>query len=93
MFEEIVAAITLAACVVLLVRMLLGQGRRQRFDAAARRAWMSCRTAARRAVRWPNARREAAAAAEDAIRRARGGADRDGNVIRPRTFRRPRKPH
>ena len=93
MFEKFVAAVTLAACGVLLARLMLGHRRRQRFDAAARRAFAACRTAARRAVRWPSARREAAAAAEEAIRRARGAVDRDGNVIRPRAFRGPRKPH
>jgi hypothetical protein len=92
-FEKLVAALTLVVCVVLLVRLMLGERRRYRFDAAARRAWFACRTVARRAVRWPTARKEAAAAAEDAIRRARGTVDRDGNVIRPRAFRGPRKPH
>ena len=93
MFEKFAAAVTLAACIALLARLMLGRRRRQRFDAMARRAWAACRTVAQRIVRWPKARREAAAAAEDAIRRARGAADRDGNVIRPRAFRRPRKPH
>ena len=91
--EQIIAGLALAACAVLLVRMMLGQRRRQRFDAAMQRAWGACRSQARRVYRWRAVRRESAAAAEEAIRRARTAADRDGNVIRPRSFREPRKPH
>jgi len=93
MFESVVAGITLAVCVVLLARMTLGNRRRQRFDAGVRRAVTACRAAARRTYRWRSSRRAAAAAAEEAIRRARSATDRDGNVIRPRSFRGPREPH
>ncbi len=93
MVEKLVAAVALAACAVLLARLMLGRRRQQRFDAAARRAWATCRAKARALVRWRSTRRDAAAAAEDAIRRARGNLQRDGNVIRPRSFRGPRKPH
>ncbi len=93
MVETVFAGITLAVCVVLLVRLMLGQRRQQRFDAAARRAWAGCRSQARNIYRWRSVRDESAAAAQEAIRRARTGADRDGNVIRPRSFRGPRKPH
>jgi len=93
MFEKLVAAITLAACAVLLLRLTLGSRRRQRFDATARRAWAACRAQARALFRWRSARRESAAAADEAIRRARTAADREGNVIRPRSLRGPRKPH
>jgi hypothetical protein len=94
MIEAVFAGATLAVCVVLLMRLMFGQRRRQRFDAAVRRAWVACRRFALRTVRWRSSRREAAAAADDAIRRARGApVERDGNVIRPRSFRGPRKPH
>ena len=93
MVEMVFAGITLAVCVVLLLRLMLGQRRRQRFDAAVRRAWAGCRRSALRTFRWRSSRREAAAAADDAIRRARGTVQRDGNVIRPSSFRGPRKPH
>jgi len=92
-FDQFLGAVALAICLVLLVRLMLGPRRQQRFDAAARRTWSGCRRAVRRAVRWPSARRDAAAAAEDAIRRARGANGRGGKVIRPRSFRGPRKPH
>jgi hypothetical protein len=58
-----------------------------------RRTWFSMRAFARRLARGRSERRNAAAAAEDAIRRARDASERDGNVIRPKAFRRPRKPH
>ena len=93
MVETVFAGLTLAVCVVLLLRLMLGHRRQQRFDAAVRRAWAACRRVALRTFRWRSSRREAAAAAEDAIRRARGSVQRDGNVIRPRSFRGPRKPH
>ena len=93
MFEKLAAGITLAVCIVLLARLMLGQRQRQRFDAAARRTWAAWKARVRRLVGWRSARRESAAAAQDAIRRARGDVQRDGNVIRPRSFRRPRKPH
>jgi hypothetical protein len=92
-FEQIAAAIGLAVCLVLLARLTLGGRRRQRFDTAIRRMGYSMRAFARRIARGPSERRKAAAATEDAIRRARGASDRDGNVIRPKAFRRPRKPH
>ena len=93
MVETVFAGITLAVCVVLLLRLMLGPRRRQRFDTAVRRAWITCLTRARRLYGWRSARRESAAAAEAAILRARRVVDRDGNVIRPRSFRGPRKPH
>ena len=93
MVETVFAGITLAVCVVLLLRLLLGRRRQQRFDASVRHAWAACRRTALRAFRWRSSRREAAAAADDAIRRARSTVRREGNVIRPRKFRGPRKPH
>ena len=93
MVETVFAGITLAVCVAMLLRLMLGDRRRQRFDAVVRRAWAACRRIALRTFRWRSSRREAAAAADDAIRRARGPVHRDGNVIRPRSFRGPRKPH
>jgi hypothetical protein len=93
MFEKFAAGATLAVCIVLLVRLALGHRRRSRFDAAARRLWSRARTAVLRLVRSRSSRRKAGEAARDAIARARGASVREGNVIRPRAFRRPRKPH
>jgi hypothetical protein len=55
----------------------------------------SCRPAAgwRRVWFWRSHRRTAAREAEEAIRRAQSKVRRDGNVIRPDSFKGPRKPH
>ena len=89
MIEKTLAAITIALCVVLLARMVLGERRRHRFDAVLRRAFYAVRRVILKAWRWPSRRREAARAADEAIRRAR----RDGNVYKADSFRPPRKPH
>lgn len=97
--EPIVAAAGLVVCVALLLRMALPLRQRQRLDAALRRAACTARQHLRRA--WPGRTRRhravlAAAQADAAIRRARRArraAQRDGNVIRPDAFERPRKPH
>jgi hypothetical protein len=93
MIEQLFAAVGLALCVAMLVRMAIGARRRHRLDAVLRRTWWSARWRALRIWRWRSARREAARAAEEAIRRARTRHERDANVIRPDAFREPRKPH
>jgi hypothetical protein len=98
MFEKIVAAIALALCVGLLLRLALPAAARSRIDARLRRAraataggWDRLRHGRRRRI---DAERAAARLAEEAIRRARRGARRgDEKVERPESFRRPRKPH
>jgi hypothetical protein len=97
--ETILASVTLAVCLVLLGRMMLKPRQQQRVDTAVRRVVMACRRSVTSAYRWRSFRREAARAAEEAIRRARGPGqsawegDRDGNVYKPKSFKRPRKPH
>jgi hypothetical protein len=86
--EKILAGIVLLVCVVLLVRLSLGTRRRLQFDFAMQRLWHALRRNGTRAWRWPRARRET----RDAIERARSG-EWDGNVYRPKSFRRPKKPH
>ncbi len=51
------------------------------------------RLLARRLWFWRTHRRSAAREAEDAIRRAQRKVQREGNVIRPDSFKGPRKPH
>ena len=89
--DKILAALTLAACAVLLARLLMGETRRWRFDAAARRAWFATQRRFMRVWNWRTSRRAAARAAEDAIRRARqkDGGEWDGNVYKPKSFRKP----
>lgn len=97
LIDGVLAGIALAVCVVLLLRLVVGARRRDRFDAAARRTWRASRQRAVALWRWPGQRRAAARAADEIIRRAaRRDADQDGNVIRPKAFhegRGPRKPH
>lgn len=102
MIETILASVTLAVCLVLLGRMMLKPRQQQRLDAAVRRTVQACRRSVTSAYRWRSFRKEAARAAEEAIRRARGpgprtggswDGDREGNVYKPKSFKRPRKPH
>ena len=80
LLEKIVAGLALAVCLGLLVRLAIGPERIARL------------------LRWRAARRSAAREARSAIERAKRGAgssdgDWDGNVYRPKNFRRPKKPH
>ena len=88
MITQVLAGITLALCAALFVRLLIGERRRYRLDSALRRAWLALRHHALAAWHW-RARREASKrAAEEAIRRAKGGTW-EGNVYKPRSFRKP----
>ena len=91
--EKIIAAILLAGCLVLLLRVFLGERRRARFDAAIAR--FSARIGRRTdtMIALPGARRRARREAEAAIRRAREGGTWDGNVYRPKSFKKDRKIH
>lgn len=96
MAEYILAAVVLLLCVALLVRLLLPPRQRQRMDNRALQGWTTVRRSARAVPAvWHRRRdrKQAASEAEAAIRRAREGISRDGNVIRPKSFKRPRKPH
>ena len=109
MIEKIWGLAVLATCALLLVRLLLGDARRDWLDGHLLRGWLAVNRAARalvRAVRsvWqaPGKRRRAKAAeaaaavlAATAIARARERAanrdnvERDGNVYKPKSFRKP----
>ena len=86
MIEKLLAGVTVAVCISLLVRLCLGAPRRQRFDAVVRRA-------AATVWYWRSRRRAAVRAAEEAISRARADVQRDGNVYKPKSFRDRGKPH
>jgi hypothetical protein len=91
--EKVFAGIALAVCALLLLRMALPERLRWRVDAAWRGAVLSSRQLARRVWFWRSHRQTAAREAEEAIRRAQHKVRRDGNVIRPDSFKGPRKPH
>ena len=93
MIEKLLAGAMALLCVVLLVRMFIGEILRRRCDRAALRAWSFTLAWFLDVWHWRASRRRAALAAEDAIRRARARMERDGNVYRPDAFREPRKPH
>lgn len=93
MIEKSFAGIVLAICIVMLLRMVIGERWRHRIDGTALRLWYAVRHRALALWRWWPSRRKAARAAEEAIRRARGDGHWDGNVYRPKSFKRPRKPH
>ena len=93
MIEKIFAGIALAVCAALLLRMALPTRQQQRMDAAWRRSVRGSRRLARRLWFWRSHRQMAAREAEQAIRRAQRNVQRDGNVIRPDSFKGPRKPH
>ena len=84
--DKILPGLTLAVCMVLLVRMMLSAPRRYRFDAAMQRLWWALRHRALLVWNWRSSRQAAAKAAEEAIRRARGGGTWDGKVYRPDAF-------
>ena len=99
MLDKPLALLVACVCLVMLVRLFMPERYRWRFDAAARRSWQALRVWALWAWRWRSSRKAAARMAEEAIRRARINAERDGNVYRPKSFgesresRDPRKPH
>ena len=87
--EKLFAGAVLLLCGLMLLRLLLGARRRARVDAALRRTGLRLKLVAFRAWHWRGARRDARRMADEAIRRARGSkVERDGNVIRPKSFRR-----
>jgi hypothetical protein len=91
--EKISAATIVVACLVLMLRVLLGTRRRARFDAALARWSQRLGSGIDALSAWPTARHRARREAEAAIRRAREGGEWDGNVYRPKSFRNRRKIH
>ncbi len=91
MLEKIFAGIALVVCLALLLRMGLREHQQQRVDAAAQRIADGSRRLARRLWFWRAHRQHAAREAEEAIRRAQRKVQRDGNVVRPDSFKGPPK--
>ena len=96
--EPLLAALGLLVCAALLLRMALGPERQRRWDAFWRRRVEQLQTAGRWLQRQGlllrssrGARQEAARTIERA-RHAKPQVDREGNVIRPRRFRRDDDP-
>lgn len=85
MIEKVFAAVGLIICLVLMARLLAGPRRRVKFDTWARDAWESVRHLHRRRA----SRKTAERVAEEAIRRARENGTWEGNVYKPKSFKRP----
>jgi hypothetical protein len=88
-FEKVLAGIVVALCVGLFARLLVGERRRQRLDAWLQRSAAALARQARSLWHWRAARKEAQRVADEAIRRARGEVEREGNVYKPKSFRKP----
>jgi len=85
--EKIFPAIVVFACLVMLLRLVLGERRRHLFDRGIARWTRSARARIELLFTWNAGRRRARRAADEAIRRAReGGGEWDGNVYRPKSF-------
>ena len=93
MIENLFAILMVTACGVMLVRLGVGERCRYRLDVFLRAAWRAAVERSASLWHWRRSRTLAKRGAEDALRRARQGVDRDGNVIRPDAFKGPRKPH
>ncbi|MDP9044551.1 MAG: hypothetical protein M3O01_07060 [Pseudomonadota bacterium] len=92
MFERVLAAIVIAFCVLMLLRLALGARRRKRFDAFFRRLGLRLRHVGYSWWRWRETQRQSVAArkvADELIRRARDRGEWDGNVYTPKSFRKP----
>ncbi len=91
MAEKTLAAFTILVCLVLLLRLCVGERLRYRFDVTARRVWSSMRRTALGLWHWRDSRRkaqqEADAAIKHAQRKAASAFQRDGNVYKPDAFR------
>jgi hypothetical protein len=95
-FQTLLAVFVIAVCVLLFARLWLSPRLRAKVDSAARRSFWRVRHDVVHAWRWPASRRKAARIADAAIRRARESridGTWDGNVYKPKSFKRPRKPH
>lgn len=107
MFQTLLAATGLVVCIALAVHMMLPYRLKTRVDRAARGLADGAQRQFARLMGWRRQRRQTRAAALEAervIRRARESALHDardsrtdgaweGNVYRPKSFEKPKKPH
>lgn len=95
--DKLLSIFVAAVCVVLLIRLALGEQRRAKFDQAYFRAWFKVQRQALYVWHWRSRRQSAAKAkqvADDVIKRVRHRVDKEGNVLTPEVFKGgPRKPH
>jgi hypothetical protein len=90
MVEKSFAALVALVCLVLLVRLFMPERYRWRLDAWAKDVGRALRSGVLRVWHWRSSQKQAQRMADEAIHRARHGVERDGNVLRPRSFGQPR---
>lgn len=105
MLHNLLAATGLGLCIALAIHMALPDRARARVDALLRRLGSWLQQQMNRLTGWRRRQRQTRAAqleADRAIRRAREASLRDsgraqgewdGNVYRPKSFEKPKKPH
>jgi hypothetical protein len=91
LIEKTIALLIAFACLVMLVRLLVGSRRRERFDRLVLGNWHRASTWVVKTWRWRVSKNKAAKEAQAAIHRARTRGDWDGNVFRPESFQKPDK--
>ncbi len=94
-----------AVCIVMLVRLALGEQRRARMDRVFLGYWLSLTQGWQQLRHWRKRRQsaeQARKAAQEVINRVRHRVEREGNVLTPEAFKSgsgsgsgsgPRKPH
>ena len=96
MAEKVLAWMAAGVCVLMLLRLFLGDARRARLDRTVAR-WARLTQRRLMAVyHWRATRQaklDARAAAHAAIERARNKVRKEGNVYSPEVFKGPKKPH
>lgn len=98
LLQNLFAGAVVVVCLALLGHQFLGASRRHRLDTWLARTSRRIEHRLQTAWRWRSTRQFARRETEAAIRRAREQASEDagewdGNVYRPKSFRKPRKLH
>lgn len=94
--DKLFSIFVAAVCVVMLIRLALGDTRRARFDRTFLQTWARVRRQSLAIWHWRRKRRSAAEArqvAQEVINRVRHRVEKEGNVLTPDAFKEPRKPH
>lgn len=90
MIEKVTAAFVACICILFMLRLLAGTKRQAAFDAWARLAWLRLKHGWLQLYHRRSSRKTAERIAQEAIRRAREDDGHwDGNVYKPRSFKRP----
>lgn len=96
MTEKVLAWSAAAACLLMLVRLFIGERQQAKLDRFALRMFRIVRRRVMAIYHWRATRQAQADAAEAArvvIERARHKVSKAGNVYTPESFKGPKKPH